>query len=286
MALPSHAYAGNVGTRLYPWPFGISLTAHLVLLGLLIHTPAWREPTSAFMPPVIDVHMVDLAELNPVAITKYAAKGKAVALGAEPATGKIETAPVAGSQYTAEPEISVASVRMKNKRALKTKTFKSSKVLKNTLQRVKKKVAALPLKQLDDTLIRLREKLANEAQPVAGAKSAGKGKQGKYYARGSKKEIELVNLYMVETAYTIQKSWAYSEQMAGGSGNLTTVVEFKVMPDGQITDININEKSGNQYLDDSALKAITKSSPVKPHPNKLSRPYVHMGINFGPKGVR
>ena len=42
----------------------------------------------------------------------------------------------------------------------------------------------------------------------------------------------------------------------------------------------------NPYLDDSAYKAIVKSSPVKPHPPKLNRTYIEMGLRFTPEGLR
>jgi colicin import membrane protein len=58
------------------------------------------------------------------------------------------------------------------------------------------------------------------------------------------------------------------------------------MPDGKIVDIFFTDHSGNAYLDDSAYKAIVKTSPVKPFPAALSRAYIEMGLRFTPEGVR
>jgi colicin import membrane protein len=63
-------------------------------------------------------------------------------------------------------------------------------------------------------------------------------------------------------------------------------IAFKVMPDGEVTDIFFTDRSGNAYLDDSAYKAIVKTSPVKPHPKGLLQPYIEMGLRFTPEGVR
>ena len=87
-------------------------------------------------------------------------------------------------------------------------------------------------------------------------------------------------------AYAVNRNWAFSEQLAGGGSDMVVSITFKVLPDGQIEDILIMQRSGNTTLDDSAYKAIVKSSPVKPFPPGLVRPYVEMGINFGPEGVR
>ncbi len=288
MILRSHAYAADGSAHPYKWPFGISLVAHLILLGLLIYSPAWdRSPT--YMPSVIDVQMVDLSDLSP-APGQSADKSEDAASIAEPLKEKTKAAPAVKVESAAKPEISVAPPRKKTKRALKTKTFKSKKVLKNALKRVEKKVDSLPPKPLEDTIKRLRDKVAKEGKPtsqsVANTKSEDKGKKGDYYSRGSRKESDLIDLYIIDIGNAIQKNWAFAEQLSGGSSNLMAIIVFKVMPDGQIVDIFFTDRSGNQYLDDSAQKAIIKSNPVKPHPKQLNRPFVVVGLRVTPEGVR
>jgi colicin import membrane protein len=204
----------------------------------------------------------------------------------EPDRAKVS---VQKAQSKQRPEISVAPPRKETKKALKYKTYKSKKVIKNTLQRVEKKVDTQPPKPLEDTIKRLRKKVAKEGRPATGGEGARQrgttGKSG-IYGRGSQKEIELIDLYRVEIAYAINKNWAFAEQLGGGRDNMMASIAFKVMPDGEIVDIFFTDRSGNPYLDDSAYKAIVKSSPVKPHPAKLSRPYVEMGLRFTPEGVR
>jgi colicin import membrane protein len=58
------------------------------------------------------------------------------------------------------------------------------------------------------------------------------------------------------------------------------------MPNGEIRDITFMDRSGNQYLDDSAYKAIAKSNPVAPHPTGIHESYVMVGITFGPEGLK
>jgi len=53
---------------------------------------------------------------------------------------------------------------------------------------------------------------------------------------------------------------------------------FKVLPNGEITDIRFTERSNNSYLDESAYKAIVKSSPVAPHPPAIKEGFVVVAI--------
>jgi colicin import membrane protein len=287
MMAPSMAYVANGRNHPLFWPFGISFTAHLLLLGLIIFSPDWKsEPT--FIPMVVDVQMVDLQDLAAPPAQKQAPSKEQAPVVEEQAKETAEVS-VQKAESKQTPEISVAPPRKKTKKALKYKTFKSKKVIKNALKRVEKRMDTQPPKPLEDTIKRLREKVAKEGKPapgVEGAKQSGVAGKTGVYGRGSKKEGELIDLYQLEIAYAVNKNWAFAKQLAGGRDELTARVVFKVMPDGSIVDITFMDRSGNQYLDDSAYKAIVKSSPVRPHPEKLSIPYVLMGLKFTPEGVK
>lgn len=288
MIAKSLSYAGNGQRQPFFWPASISLAAHLILFGIIIYCPTWHSEPD-FLPSVIDVQMVDLSDLGTVPASKEELPKEKAPVIEEKET-EVVKASVLKPQSEKKPEISVAAPpKKKSKSALKYKTFKSKKVLKNALERVEKKIDRSPPKPLEDTIKRLREKVTKEGRPGPAGDSAQKSdkaaKSG-IYGRGSKKEIELVDLYRLEIAYAINKNWAFAEQLSGGGNKLMAVIAFKVMPDGEIKDIFFTDRSGNQYLDDSAYRAIVKSSPVRPHPDKLSRPYVEMGLRFTPEGVR
>ncbi len=284
----SSAYAVDNGLHPLRWPICISLVGHLVLFAFLIYKPVPDRSTN-YLPSVIDVKMVDPSELNSEAPPS---SEKPTEVPAEPEKPKEETAPEPEVQVksTAEPEVSVAPPRKKTKTSMKHKTFKTRKVVKNALRRIEKEVETRPPKPLEDTIKRLRDKVAKESRPDATAtmdtKVEGKGKKGGFVPNGSSKEAEMLDLYRLEIAHAINKNWAFSEQLAGDSPNLKASLVIKVMPDGSIVDIFFTDRSGNQILDESAYKAIVKSSPVTPHPPKLELPYVDVGLNFTPKGVQ
>ena len=241
------------------------------------------------MPSIIDVQMVDLSQISGASKAKTSEAVSEPTPVTEPPKETEAPVSVSREESAVKPEVSVAPVHKETKSSLKYKTFKSKKVLENALQRVEKKVDSLPPKPLEDTIKRLRDKVAKEGKPgtegeeTTDAKETGKGIG---FGRGSQKEIELIDLYRAEVAYTVNKNWAFAEQLSGGGKDLVASIVFKVMKDGTITDIFFTDRSGNAYLDESGYKAIVKSSPVKPHPDGLNRPYVEMGLRFGPEGVR
>ena len=291
MGLRLHAYAVNgEGFQLY-WPFFISLTGHLLLFGLILFKPGW-EPRYATSPSVIDVQMVELSEIAAPAPTKGAAQVKpAPVVEAQTPPDTTEKAPSVESTESADakPEVSIAPKQLKAKTALKYKTFKPREEnLKKALERLENKVEKTPARPLEDTIKRLKEKVAQteKSSQAAGAAIDGKGtSETGAVSAGGAKEGELIDYYSLEVAYQVQKNWAFAEQLAGNGKQLMASIEFKVLPDGKITDIYFTDRSGNPYLDDSAYKAIVKSSPVKPHPQGLRVPFVHMGLRFTPEGV-
>jgi colicin import membrane protein len=287
MQLFSPSYAGMDGQRSYAVPFGLSFTAHLIVLAAVVYSPSWNR-SPAFVPSVIDVQMVDLSDIggSPAPEPEIAAKPVSAP---EPDNTAETAAPAVEAKTTQKPEVSVAPKRKSTKKAMKYKTFKKKKVIQNVIKRVEQKVDTLPPKPLEDTIKRLRDKVAKEGKPVAKPATGdidgkAEGKSG-LFAPGSSKEIEVIDLYRLEIAYAVQKNWAFAEQLSGGK-QLMASIAFKVMPDGEVTDIFFTDRSGNAYLDDSAYKAIVKTSPVKPHPKGLLQPYIEMGLRFTPEGVR
>lgn len=290
MGIRSHAYAVNgEGSQLY-WPFFISLMGHVLLFSLIFFKLGW-EPKYALSPSVIDVRMVELSEIAAPATDTSAAPVKTAPVVEEqtpPDTSEKAPSVEAAQSADAKPEVSIAPRKLKAKTALKYKTFKPKETLKKALERLENKVEKTPSRPLEDTIKRLKEKVAQteKSSQAAGAAIDGKGtSETGAVSAGGAKEGELIDYYRLEIAYQIQKNWAFAEQLAGNGKQLMASIEFKVMPDGKITDIFFTDRSGNPYLDDSAYKAIVKSSPVKPHPQGLRVGFVHMGLRFTPEGV-
>jgi colicin import membrane protein len=50
-------------------------------------------------------------------------------------------------------------------------------------------------------------------------------------------------------------------------------------------DINFEKRSGNHYLDDSAMRAIKKANPLPPLPDVFRDEYLEIGIRFLPSDL-
>jgi TonB family protein len=66
----------------------------------------------------------------------------------------------------------------------------------------------------------------------------------------------------------------------GGGSEATVVIRFRVMPSGQVRDVELETSSGNAALDASAMRAIRQSLPLPPFPNLLNDPYLNLRYRF------
>ncbi len=72
-----------------------------------------------------------------------------------------------------------------------------------------------------------------------------------------------------------------------GAESLVAQVRIKIEKDGRVTDMEMERKSGNQFFDDSVLRAIKRASPLPVPPDKLRGGEDHYEVGFRfrpPKG--
>jgi colicin import membrane protein len=165
-------------------------------------------------------------------------------------------------------------------------------MIDQAIQRIEKKVNEPDPSSVASAIDRLKKKFSEtEPRPGPPAATAGQGggggpAGGAGGGGGGPGQIEPIDIYRATVASQVERNWAFSSQLAGGDKNLKVGLVFKVMPNGEITDIRYTERSNNTVLDDSAYKAIVKSSPVAPHPPSVKAPYVTVAIRFTPEGLR
>ena len=62
---------------------------------------------------------------------------------------------------------------------------------------------------------------------------------------------------------------------------MEVVLSITIKADGTITSLSFEKKSGNIYLDDSAFRAVKKSSPLPPFSEyNIREPFFETGIVF------
>jgi len=270
---------GSIGTKKdFALPFSVSIAAHALLIVLFVFTPS-GSPRKILLPPVISVTMVTLPT---------AADPVPTPVGSKQSTAKKPQRPAKKADVSlAPPKPAASDDKPKVIKSLKKKTFKPSKVVESALTRIEKTVEAEQASAVQAAIDRLRSKVQEQPGPDAPRATAKKqiGVPGKIKV-DSKEVVEIIHIYQVEIAYQIQKNWAFSQSLAGGAQNLNALVVFKVMPDGEIRDIWFDKRSGNAYLDESARRAIMKTNPASPHPEGLSKPFITVGLNFTPEGIK
>ncbi|MCG6910954.1 MAG: TonB family protein [Deltaproteobacteria bacterium] len=275
--------------RFVTWAFVISCICHLAVFGGLMATQKYQPKRPARM-SAISVSLV----ASPVAKTVHPASAavKKDTAPKEKASKKKETrkkaVAVAAKPVKKKPVVSTSG---KAKISLKKKTFKPSKVKKNVLEDIEKKVEKESSERITSALDRIKAKVeeqeherrpqTEETSPEQTGAATGQGTEG-----GGERVGELIDIYRVEIAYEIQKNWAFPDQLAEGRNDLQTMLVFKVMPNGEIRDVFFTDRSGNNNFDESAYRAIMKSNPVDPHPPGIIRPYVQMGLRFTPEGIK
>lgn len=102
-------------------------------------------------------------------------------------------------------------------------------------------------------------------------------------------DTKILNDYMIDIARSIQETWVQKTKLISKdkwNPNAVTEGIFKVLPNGRIIEILITGESGDNAFDELNYYTVAATSPVKPHPKELSRPFIQMGIRFSAKGVK
>ena len=172
----------------------------------------------------------------------------------------------------------VESTAPEQKVSLKKKTYRPEAVLASAKKQIAQSVEKQDENSIDTALSRLRKKVAGQTNAKGGLFGAQGGPVG-----GSSDSTRAIDLYNLELMYRIQKNWAFNRQLAGNNDNMEVRILIKILKSGQIRDIWFETRSGNRFLDDSALKAVRKSNPLSPLPRGYDT--YDVGLIFTPAGL-
>jgi colicin import membrane protein len=248
-----------------------SMICHLAFFMALIFLPHY-QPDRSFTTPVIDVSLVNMPPPSPE-VPQASAEKESTKVEAAPKTIKES---LDGQKKSSPEAVSINPKKYKNKTSLKKKTFKSSKVLKHAISEIEQKVEQTRAKPILSAIEELRTSVEKKEGTDAVGESISTGKRA----------IELMDIYKAEIPYHIQKNWVFSEQLAGNRTDLVAWLVIEIRPDGRISDIWFEKRSGNRYFDDQAYKAVKKSDPLPPLPKDFLRPFFNVGLRFTPSGLK
>lgn len=247
----------------------LSLAGHLILLvGVLLFTGHDFKKKRPFK--AIDVELMKLPVEPPLAVSgpKKPKKKAASPTKKEKKKNKKKThAPVLSPKRTLEKKEKHSPARPPKKASMKKtekKVVKPEEVLNKARAELQK-----DLKKHKENALRKRfEKLAKEVESESTRKekspAADKGERGVPSA-------DLLDRYMNNIRITVRENWAFPESLAKESRDLVAVLQFTVLPTGEIVDLWFEKRSGNGHFDRSASNAILKSNPLPPFPPGLSK---------------
>lgn len=261
---------------------GISFGLHVIILACLIMASGFngcerRLPASR----VIDVDLVSLPDLpdsggSPVVKTNRSKPEDA----APPPVKKA----VSISQRKATP-MQTSKAVTKVKTSLKEKTFNPGDSIENAIARLENKVdQKAPSDSLNNALSRLKQAEQENRQSVTVSGSGDGGVSGGRSGGRSAKELEAIEIYKLEIRYHVLRNWVFSSQLAKTEAPLKAVIGISIAADGRITDTWFDRRSGNDYFDDSAQKAVIKSNPLPKLPEGFENYTV--GLEFTPSDLR
>jgi colicin import membrane protein len=271
--------------------FAVSALFHVAFFILIMVMPASFSSSYRLAPQAISVDLVSLppgpsAPAAPAAVTPPADTEPEP----EPEITPPAPAPAAVPLPAPEPEpvpIAPKPNPQKVVKSLKKRTLKKETVEKTAVQKPTPPTAAKShTRQISKAIEAMRQKVeTQEKTHTAAGAGAGAG-AGTGGGAGGSAVLSRIENYRIEAALAVAQNWAFSQQLAGADEQLETRITFRILPDGEITDIKIVQPSGNRYLDESAYRAVRKASPVAPFPEGINRPYIEVGVKATPSGFR
>jgi len=77
----------------------------------------------------------------------------------------------------------------------------------------------------------------------------------------------------------VKQNWAMPQTLMPDK-NITTIINVKISRSGALEYADFEKRSGNRYFDDSAFRAVKKSSPFPPLPYWVRDKSIEIGIRF------
>jgi TolA protein len=265
------------------WGIVVSSAFHLVLITVLVGVPSWYRPERTYFSSAYRVSLVDMPGGRPGGGRQGPGAGdaaKKVAVTEAPPKPAPPPAPVkkeAVEKPAVEPK--KTGVTMTDKEDKKTaaapapkkaKAADAEKEYSTALNKIRDKVGD---QRREEALARIRENLAGGGESGAtageGGPGAGPGGGGGGVGPGGGRIANLplnYRMYYQAIEQKIKGNWNLAlprgilEDMRG----MEVVIGITISSDGEIAEVTFEQKTGNIYLDDSAYRAVKKSSPLPP----------------------
>jgi TonB family protein len=139
------------------------------------------------------------------------------------------------------------------------------------------------LAQLKDALDRIKASVASTEDGAQGTNANGSGVAGTAGGGGAG-EASPLTLYQMVIKSAIEQNWIFNDAMAGLNQDLEVRIFIKILKSGDIRDISFETRSGNNYLDESAKKAVQRANPLPKLPKGMFS--YELVLGFSPRGLK
>ena len=249
----------------------------------LVSLPEPVETRTAPSPPVAEQKSVP----KPEPIQPQPKPEKAVPVEpVQPAPKPVETPVV-----EAKP-ISVRPLKRKIKKAKDTRLVEEKQRQKRAenlkrleLKRKRAITRARTLeKQAAEEARRARAELASVIRETQAVTSAPRRASGR--SSGTKQVNSAVEKqYYMDLASRVQRLWILPE-IKKWAPSLETIVEFTVLRDGRMINVQITKSSGDTLFDRFAKETVKKAAPMPPFPAVLKKDRMDFGFRLRPAGIQ
>jgi TonB family protein len=188
----------------------------------------------------------------------------------------VDSSAVSNQQSAVSSQPSEAEVRDSKPQNVKPKTqgmdasTKFKDISKKDEMTVKERIEALQAKKRVEKMAALRKIIdigvqKDIPQGKTGGAVQGSSKSGANTGSGD---------YYLMVINKIKQQWIFPESI---DKDLLAIITIRIAKDGSVTIGRIEQSSGNVLFDRSALRAISKASPLPPPPQEME-----MGVRFRP----
>jgi TonB family protein len=252
-----------------------SFGLHLAAISAMFLLPNLSSSRSYYS-PVYSVRLVS-APPSPDPVVEETAKPAAKDLSSEPPPAvappkvKERQKPISLKpipKENAEQKIAGAIERIRQR--------KESESIDTAIERLRSEKDS---RQLDSAIERIRKRVTISSSGAVETEKSGTG--------GASTGVMSIKfkIYYNLLWQRIRSVWVLPEEALGGKKNLETIIAIRIARDGQIEDIQFEKKSGNPYLDESALRAIKKANPLPPLPSDFEGDKFDVGVRFTPSDL-
>ncbi len=256
---------------------GVSILLHIALVLAMILTQQ-HVKSNKKLPPSLQVDLVsyspkleDLLKSETKPTKKEATKKPVVRVKRKPkkksVTKKIEP------------------ISIEKEEPVKEKKPSQAEMIEAAKKDIKEKVEEQEDNKIKDILSELRDKVI-EKEMEDDYEEEEIQDQNPGYRKWSNSSAK--SIYNGIFSTMIQKNWVFNENLAQldkNNNKINVLVMIKIMENGNLGDIWIETKSGNDFLDKSAIRAIKKAAPFPPLPKEFQRSSYEIGLLFSPKGL-